>query len=99
MVENESKRDVLNYSRCKFHSFSLYKIKGIVKISIHSKNRTKFKKRIREIHKRNRGINIELVIRQLNVFTRAWINLLLYFFLMINYLNILSMMQTMYKGE
>lgn len=71
---NSSKSAVRYYNRSKFLGFSFYKIKGIVKVSIHPKSRLKFKNRVREILKRNRGRNIELVIKQLNVFIRGWIN-------------------------
>lgn len=71
---NQSKSDVRNYSNSKFLGFSFYKRKGSIKMSIHTKSRLKFKNKVRALLKRNRGRNIEGVIKQLNTFTRGWIN-------------------------
>lgn len=71
---NQEKSKVRKYKESKFLGFSFYKRNKEIKIKIHQKSRNKFKIKIREILKRNRGRKIESIIRELNQYTRGWIN-------------------------
>lgn len=71
---NQNKSAVRYYNQSKFLGFTFYKRNKEIRVGIHNKSRDKFKRRIREILKRNRGRRIELVIKELNYFTRGWIN-------------------------
>ena len=58
----------------KFLGFSLYATaKGKAKIRPHQKPKQMFRKKIRQITKRNRGRSMERILQELNRFTQGWI--------------------------
>lgn len=71
---NTEKSKVGSPKRLKFLGFSLWKIKGETGIRVHEKPLVKFKKRVIEITKRNRGRSIKQVLQELKVYTVGWIN-------------------------
>ena len=72
---NEEKSEVRYYTKTKFLGFTFHtKRKGKAVITPHRKSREKFKVKVRELLKRNRGRKIEVVISQINLFLRGWIN-------------------------
>ena len=72
---NEAKSEVRYCTKTKFLGFTFYsKTKGNVVIIPHMKSRSKFKDKVRELLKRNKGMNIEFVISRLNLFLTGWVN-------------------------
>lgn len=72
---NESKSAVRYCTRSKFLGFTFYiKSKGKIIITPHQKSRNKFKDKIRELLRRNKGQNIGFIISNLNLFLTGWIN-------------------------
>jgi group II intron reverse transcriptase/maturase len=57
----------------KFLGFSLYKTGKGAGIRPHRKSLERFKKKVREITKRNRGRSIEQILYELKVYTRGWL--------------------------
>ena len=70
---NQEKSKVGSPLRLKFLGFSLYKIKGKVGIRPHQKAVKKFKAKIKQITKRNRGKSIDKILMELKVYTTGWI--------------------------
>jgi RNA-directed DNA polymerase len=59
---------------CFILRFSLHSMRGKAGIRVHEKSIEKFKKRIREITSRKRGIEIEQLLNQLKLYPTGWIN-------------------------
>jgi group II intron reverse transcriptase/maturase len=74
LTVNMEKSQVGSPLRLKFLGFSLYKVKDKVGVRIHPKSEQRFKARIREITKRNRGVSFVKVLLELKRFTTGWIN-------------------------
>lgn len=70
---NKEKSAVARPSERKFLGLRILEWKE-AKISISPKSLERFKKTIREITKRNRGISLCLMIRELNRYTMGWVN-------------------------
>ena len=72
---NEVKSAVRYCTKTKFLGFTFYtKTKSEIVIIPHQKSRSKFKEKVRELLKRNKGMNIEVVISRLNLFLIGWVN-------------------------
>ena len=71
---NTAKSKVGSPRRLKFLGLSLWKIKDTSGIRIHEKSVVRFKKRVIEITKRNRGVSIEHMLLTLKRYLRGWIN-------------------------
>lgn len=72
---NEAKSAVRYCTKSKFLGFTFYmKSKGKAIITPHQKSRNKFKEKMRELLKRNKGQSIEFVISKLNLFLTGWVN-------------------------
>ena len=71
---NQEKSKVGSPLRLKFLGFSLYTIKGKVGIRPHQKSVKKFKARVKQITKRNRGRSIDKILMELKLYTWGWIN-------------------------
>ena len=69
---NREKTEIGSPRNLKFLGFKLIRIKGVVGITLHPKAVAKFKKRVRAITKRNRGISFEDMLCELNRYTRGW---------------------------
>jgi len=75
LIVNEVKSAVRYCTKTKFLGFTFYtKTKSEIVIIPHQKSRSKFKEKVRELLKRNKGMNIEVVISRLNLFLIGWIN-------------------------
>ncbi|SMO83365.1 group II intron reverse transcriptase/maturase [Saccharicrinis carchari] len=68
---NEQKSQVCKSSETKFLGFTILD-PGIITISVQSVSR--FKKKVRELTKRNRGIALEQVVSELEPILRGWLN-------------------------
>ena len=72
---NEEKSSVGSPTELKFLGFRLRERKdGKAAITMHDKPVTKFKDRIRQITKRNRGRSIEQILSELRTYERGWMN-------------------------
>lgn len=71
---NQEKSKVGSPLKLKFLGFSLYAIKGKVGIRPHQKSVKKFKARVKQITKRNRGRSIDRILMELKLYTWGWIN-------------------------
>lgn len=71
---NEEKSTVGSPTTLKFLGFKLYPRKGGVGVAIHPKSLKRFKKRIIEITKRNRGVKLENIIQELREYEAGWLN-------------------------
>jgi len=75
LIVNNEKSAVRPYYEAKFLGYSFrfnnYKVNKIV-LSIHPKSMKRFYERCRQILKRNRGISIEMYIKELNQYTIGW---------------------------
>ena len=69
---NEEKSSVLRPWDAKFLGFRVSRIYGATRTVIHPKTVKRFKERVREITRRVRGRNINMVIEKLNSFLRGW---------------------------
>ena len=67
-------RDKSGVRRCENCKFLGYTIMDIGTIRIADKSITRFKDKIREITRRNRGISTEALIRELNKVTKGWLS-------------------------
>lgn len=74
LTVNKEKSRVVYYSRSSFLGFGFYKFNGKCKINISEKSKLKFKTKIKQITKRNRGKRIEQIIFELNEYTTGWVN-------------------------
>lgn len=75
LTVNREKSNTSHATKVKFLGFSMYaKSKGKAGIRVHQKSMIRFKKRIREITKRNRGRNFRTMLVELKRFTVGWIN-------------------------
>lgn len=70
---NRTKSQIGSPTRLKFLGFSLWRIGGQSGISVHAKTVKRFKDRIRQITRRNRGKNIGQILRELRRFTVGWL--------------------------
>lgn len=72
---NEAKSAVRYCTKTKFLGFTFYiKSKGKAVITPHQKSRNKFKEKVRELLKRNKGQSIEAVVSKLNLFLTGWVS-------------------------
>ncbi len=73
---NEEKSAVKKLNEAKFLGYSFRREYGteIIKLCLHKKSWDKFKTKIREILKRNRGISITQYISELRLYMRGWTN-------------------------
>lgn len=69
---NREKTEIGSPRNLRFLGFKLTRVKGVVRITLHPKAVAKFKKRVRAITKRNRGISFEDMLRELNLYARGW---------------------------
>lgn len=74
LTVNREKSKVGSPLRLKFLGFSLYKMRGNIGIRPHAKTIKRFKKKVRQITKRNRGRSIEKILLELKEYTRGWLN-------------------------
>lgn len=74
LVVNKEKSRVVHYTKSTYLGFGFYKYNGKCNINISKKSKIKFKSRIKQITKRNRGRSIEQVIFELNEYTTGWVN-------------------------
>jgi len=74
LTVNQDKSQVGSPLRLKFLGFSLYKVKGKVGIRPHGKSKERFKKKVRQITKRNRGHAFGDIVLELRRYTDGWIN-------------------------
>ncbi len=73
LTVNKKKSTVGSPLKLKFLGYSMYKIRGRVGIRPHQKSYAKFKNKVKEITKRNRGRAIEQILKELKLFTTGWI--------------------------
>ena len=69
---NREKSAVGSPTELKFLGFKLYSSGDNVRVTIHPKSIRRFKDKIREMTKRNRGISPEAVIQQLSTYIVGW---------------------------
>ena len=69
---NREKTEIGSPLRLKFLGFKLSRNKAGTGFVPHPKAVAKFKKRVRKITKRNRGVPLERVLKELNSYTRGW---------------------------
>lgn len=74
LIVNKEKSRVVHCTRSSFLGFGFYKYNGKCNINISKKSKSKFKTRIKQITKRNRGKCIEQIIFELNEYTTGWVN-------------------------
>ena len=74
LTVNQNKSQVGSPLKLKFLGFSLYKIKGKLGIRPHGKSKERFKKKVRQITKRNRGHAFGDIVLELRRYTDGWIN-------------------------
>jgi len=74
LTVNRNKSEVGSPLKLKFLGFSLYKVKGKVGIRPHGKSKERFKKKVRQITKRNRGFAFDAIVLELKRYTDGWIN-------------------------
>ena len=60
--------------RLKFLGFALYKANKGIGIRVHEKSMKKFKGKLKEITKRNRGRALQQILEELKSFTTGWLN-------------------------
>lgn len=70
---NQAKSMVGSPLKLKFLGFSLYNIKGVSGIRVHEKSRERFKDKVRQITRRNRGRSVKAVCQELKVYATGWI--------------------------
>lgn len=70
---NRTKSQIGSPMRLKFLGFSLWKIGEKSGIGVHAKTVKRFKDRVRQITRRNRGKNIGQILRELKTFTVGWL--------------------------
>lgn len=70
---NREKSSFGSPQNMKILGFKLFQRKGVVYISVHPKSIKRFKKRIIEITKRNRGRSFGQILTEMNTFLRGWI--------------------------
>lgn len=70
---NKDKSRTCKATQTKFLGFSLYVIKGKTGIRPHHKSLKRFKDKVREITSRKRGRSMELVLRELKLYTTGWL--------------------------
>ncbi len=74
LVVNKEKSRVVHYTKSVFLGFGFYKYNGKCNINISKKSRIKFKNRIKQITKRNRGRSTKQIIFELNEYATGWVN-------------------------
>jgi len=74
LTVNQNKSQVGSPLKLKFLGFSLYKIKRKVGIRPHGKSKERFKKKVRQITKRNKGRAFGDIVTELRRYTDGWIN-------------------------
>ena len=70
---NEEKSTVGSPLRLKFLGFSLYKGHNGTRIRIHAKSLKRFKSKLKDITRRNRGVSVETVLNNLKSYVRGWL--------------------------
>jgi hypothetical protein len=70
---NQDKSQVGSPLKLKFLGFALWKIKDKSGIRVHEKSLKRFKKKVVEITKRNRGWPIEAILAELKRYTTGWL--------------------------
>jgi hypothetical protein len=70
---NQEKSTVGSPLRLKFLGFSLYKGKNGTRIRIHAKSLKRFKTKLKHITRRNRGISVERILKDLKSYVRGWL--------------------------
>ncbi len=70
---NREKTEIGSPVNLKFLGFKLTRVKGGTGLTPHPKALRKFKKRVREITKRNRGVSLETMLNELASYMRGWI--------------------------
>ena len=70
---NRTKSQVGSPLKLKFLGFSLYKGKNGVRIRAHGKSLSRFKSKVREITRRNRGVSLEAILMRLKMYARGWL--------------------------
>jgi RNA-directed DNA polymerase len=71
LIVNRAKSRAAPLKSCAFLS---YRLNGRAKLAWTDKAHHRFKERIREITRRNRGHNVQTVINELNLYVRGWLN-------------------------
>ena len=71
---NREKSAVGSPAVLKFLGFKLYPKKGGVGVTIHPKSVKRFRKKVIEITKRNRGVKLEMIIEELRRYEAGWLN-------------------------
>jgi len=74
LTVNSEKSKVGSPLRLKFLGFALYKVKKSTGIRVHEKSMKKFKEKLKEITKRNRGRVIQKILEELKLFATGWLN-------------------------
>jgi group II intron reverse transcriptase/maturase len=70
---NQDKSRVGSPKRLKFLGFSLWEVNGKSGIRVHEKSQKRFKDKVREITKRNRGRSAAMILLQLGHFATGWL--------------------------
>jgi len=70
---NRKKSRVGSPLRLKFLGFSLYRGKNGTRIRAHSKSICRFRAKLKQITRRNRGTSLEAILTQLRVYVRGWL--------------------------
>ena len=70
---NLAKSQVGSPLKLKFLGFSMYKNKAGTGIRIHGKSEKRFKDKVRQITKRNRGRSVEMIAHELEVYLIGWV--------------------------
>jgi group II intron reverse transcriptase/maturase len=70
---NKDKSQVGSPSRLKFLGFAMWKIKGKTGIRIHEKSEKRFKDKVRQLTKRNRGHSVGFVCWELKKYLIGWL--------------------------
>lgn len=70
---NREKTEIGSPRNLKYLGFKLTRAKEGIGLTPHPKAIEKFKKKVRQITKRNRGIFLEAMLKELRVYTKGWI--------------------------
>lgn len=70
---NREKTEIGSPRTLKFLGFKITRVKSGIGLTLHPKVLTKFKRRVRAITKRNRGISFEAMVAELNLYLRGWL--------------------------
>jgi group II intron reverse transcriptase/maturase len=70
---NQDKSKVGSPLRLKFLGFSMWKINGKSGIRVHEKSMKRFKSKVTQITKRNRGWSLQAILEELKKYTNGWL--------------------------